>query len=625
MKLEFGRVEIQNFASYEDEVFDFSSMTGMNLICGKNMDLNGCANGSGKSFLMQTILFALFGQTLHNIKNENIPNRYVDKDQPTSVKLWFKADGTQYIVESMLSKKYHNMACNIYQIDDKGEAIDLSKSSVRETRKFIEKEILQCDMSIFLRTIMLTSDQTYNFFKLRPQQKKEFIEHIFDLSIFGDMYRLIHKDGLDLDKEIFALNRELLAYNNNHKEYQTQYDDYTASKKKELCDLTKTIKGLLTELKALEDTSPTSTKNLSNLDECRSKCSEIINHHMANRKIVTKKLQLLDREVRKLNVISAEKKKLLSNHVEVLDKLCDKCGPIFDKQYSITDTKALVESIAIKCDEIKNAEDKLTARQAEIENNIAEYKEALSKIDIKRKAIKDEANDVKLNKERKIYKIKMLKDQLDVKKVEDNPYATLLETASSTLETAQNNLSEMLHKMKYIKYAELIVSQDTIRKFIIKDLISLLNSQIQIYLNKIGAKFTCEFDDELNYRFITEAGEAEFDSFSSGEKMRLSIATSFAFRDFMATRSNIISNILILDEYIDSNLDESAINELVKILQEFIIRYNQSVYIVSHRKEINNDIFNNIVIIEKTNGISRVKYDVADEDHNEDVPLEAEE
>ncbi len=574
---------------------------------------------------MQTILFALFGQTLHNIKNENIPNRYVSKDHPTSVKLWFKADGTQYIVESMLSKKYHNMACNIYQIDDSGEAIDLSKSSVRETRKFIEKEILQCDMSIFLRTIMLTSDQTYNFFKLRPQQKKEFIEHIFDLSIFGDMYRLIHKDGLDLDKEIFALNRELLAYNNNHKEYQRRYDEYTNSKKKELQDLAKTIKGLLTELKVLEDTSPASTKNISNLDECRSKCSEIIKYHVINRKTLTRKLQMLDREVHKLNAIAIEKKKLLGNHAEVLDKLCDECAPIFDKQYSITDTKALIKSIAIKCDKMKVAGDKLIAKQNEIESNIAEYKEAITKIDIKQKAIKDEANDIKLNKDRMIYKIKMLKDQLDAKKVEDNPYDMLLKDATATLDAAQNNLADMLHKMKYIKYAELIVSQDTIRRFIIKDLISLLNLQIQIYLNKIGAKFTCEFDDELNYRFITEAGEAEFDSFSSGEKMRLSIATSFAFRDFMATRSNIISNILILDEYIDSNLDESAINELVKILQEFIIRYNQSVYIVSHRKEINNDIFNNIVIIEKTGGISKVKYAVVDEDHKENLPLKIEE
>jgi len=611
MKLEFGRVEILNFMSFKDEVFDFSSRPGMNLICGRNNDLPGSKNGSGKSVLVQTLLFALFGQTLNNLRNENIPNRYATNKEKTSVKLWFKVDGVPYVIETCLlaKNKYKTQQCCLFKYDENGNELELTKSSIRETRKFIEKEILHCDISIFLRTIILTSDQTYNFFKLSASQKKEFIEHIFDLSVFGEMYKLIHRDNLALDKEIYAVNRELLTLNNVYHEYEEQYKNYVVSKKNECKLMTDEIKEILSKLKEMDEDHPNIEKKTSTLNECKGKCQTIITQHEKNLSECRKKLQILDREKHRLISIMNEKKTIIDKHADMLSKLCEKCSPVFDQHYSISDARKRVELIETKCAEIANAEEALTARQKEIEQNIADYVEALNKIIEKTTDIESALTTTKVTKERAKYKIKMLKEQVESKIKESNPYEILMRNAADTLKTAQNDLTEKLEKMKYIKYAELVVSQDTIRKFIIKDLINLLNSQIKIYLNKIGAKFTCEFDDQMSYTFITESGDAEYDNFSSGEKMRLSIATSFAFRDFMATRSNIISNVLILDEYIDSNLDSLAINELVKILREFIVRYNQSVYIVSHRKEINNDIFNNIIIVEKTNGISQVLYE----------------
>jgi len=617
MKLEFGRIEIRNFLSFKDEIFDFSNHHGMNLICGRNNDLPSSKNGVGKSALMQTILFALFGQTLNNIKNENIPNRFVSADEKTVVKLWFKVDGVQYIVESgLLANKGRNQYCHLYKYDEQGNEIELTKSGMRETRRLIEKEILKCDLSIFLRTIILTSDQTYNFFKLRTHEKKEFIEHIFDLSIFGEMHKLIHKDSLALDKEIYAIQRELLTLNNTYCDYEKRYNEYFDSKKAECKRMADEIKELLNKLKEYEDDDPSVKKKAQTLNECKDKCSTIINQYKKAMMSCKKKMQLLDREEHRLISIMSEKKVILEKHSTVLNKLCEKCAPIFDEHYSVSDAKKRIEQIEVKCTAIKDATEKLNRQREEIEKQINDYADAMTKIVEKNSDIESSINDRKASKDRTKYKIKMLKDNFDAKKNELNPYDILLQNAKVSLEAAQKELNEKAERIKYVKFAELVVSQDTIRKFIIKDLINLLNSQIKIYLNKIGANFTCEFDETMSYRFITENGEAEYDNFSSGEKMRLSIATSFAFRDFMATRSNIISNILILDEYIDSNLDEAAINELIKILREFIVRYNQSVYIVSHRKEINNDIFNNIIIIEKTNGISQVKYEDDEKDES---------
>jgi DNA repair exonuclease SbcCD ATPase subunit len=123
----------------------------------------------------------------------------------------------------------------------------------------------------------------------------------------------------------------------------------------------------------------------------------------------------------------------------------------------------------------------------------------------------------------------------------------------------------------------------------------------------MGAKFTCVFDENLFYRFYTDSGETSYDNFSSGEKMRLAIATSFAFRDFMSMNSGINANILILDEYLDSNLDATAIANLMNILKEFSIINKYDIYIVSHRKDIADTFFNNIITVEKTNEVSTIR------------------
>lgn len=61
MRIKFKRIEIHNFKSFEDEVFDFDGLKGLNLVCGKNNDLPGSKNGSGKSAVFSALVFSLFG------------------------------------------------------------------------------------------------------------------------------------------------------------------------------------------------------------------------------------------------------------------------------------------------------------------------------------------------------------------------------------------------------------------------------------------------------------------------------------------------------------------------------------------------------------------------------------
>jgi len=63
MRIQFKKIEIHNFKSFDDEVFEFDTHSGLNLVCGKNNDVPGSRNGSGKSALFSALVFSLFGQT----------------------------------------------------------------------------------------------------------------------------------------------------------------------------------------------------------------------------------------------------------------------------------------------------------------------------------------------------------------------------------------------------------------------------------------------------------------------------------------------------------------------------------------------------------------------------------
>ena len=199
------------------------------------------------------------------------------------------------------------------------------------------------------------------------------------------------------------------------------------------------------------------------------------------------------------------------------------------------------------------------------------------------------------------------KTSLKNEKTAVNPYVDLLDKSKADINCETDRLSKIEEKTSYLKFAEGIVSQDTIRKFIIKDLIVLLNNKIKTYLTKLGAKYYVEFDEDMDYDFVTSSGTYEWSNFSAGERMRIMVATSFAFRDFMSIRNGLNSNLLVLDEYFDSAIDSQCVESIISILKEHSRDQEQNVFVISHRPEVAVDMFDRLILVEKTNDIAKVK------------------
>ena len=200
----------------------------------------------------------------------------------------------------------------------------------------------------------------------------------------------------------------------------------------------------------------------------------------------------------------------------------------------------------------------------------------------------------------------------DIKKTEseNNQIVDLYKTNRANIDAENDALAKIEAKYKYLKFAEGIVSQETLRKFIIADLIGLLNNKIKMYLTKMGSRYTVVFDSDMNYKFVTTGGECQFGNFSGGEKYRIMIATSFAFRDFMSIRNGLNTNILVCDEFFDSAISSACLRHITDILKGYVDDYKQNVYIITQRQELEPSMIDNLIQVVKQNDISKIRYKI---------------
>jgi DNA repair exonuclease SbcCD ATPase subunit len=605
MRLIFEKIEIHNFMSFSDEVFIFGEYDGMIRIKGKNHDIPNQLNGSGKSNLSNALVYGLFGELPFKLKNENVSNRYI-QDKSTYVSVYFKNDNIGYKITSGL--KGRQAYCELYQLQNEGYE-NITRSTISETRKFIENEILHCDMNLFMRTIYLNSDENYNFYKLKQVDRKEFIDKLFDISIFGDIFNLIHKDKLKMDKDIAILQNRLMILNNSSDEYKTKSENFLQEKEKK-------IETLSTKIIDCKNNYELSKKNITEknndlIQKCQEKIKKLedaivdINTKKQKNNLIISESKL---NIKRMDSQINDRQKIIEKHSAIKQKLCDDCKDILSKHYNLDKYQAEIDKMIEKQTEEKEKIEEKNNENINSEKKIDEYKSKLLQLSKKLMEINSKYENEQKTIRNLELSINSLETQLENIKNQENPYLNLFDENMKNIKNESEKLNVLIDDYKYIEFSELIVSQDNLKKFIIKDLIGLLNNKIKYYLHKLGTNCEIIFDEEMKYDFVTPSKSGvEFNNFSKGEQARISIATCFAFRDFLSTRSNISSNIFILDEFFDSNVDPLALENTIGILNDFIKNNKQKIFIVSHRSEICDDIFDNIIMIEKKNNISKIK------------------
>ena len=132
-------------------------------------------------------------------------------------------------------------------------------------------------------------------------------------------------------------------------------------------------------------------------------------------------------------------------------------------------------------------------------------------------------------------------------------------------------------------------------------------------MNKLINKYLAAMDFFVDFRLDENFGETiksrfrdtfSYASFSEGEKLRIDLALLFTWRAVAKLRNSVSTNLLIMDEIMDSSLDNAGTEEFLKIINE--ITQDSNVFIISHKGDQLYEKFDSVIKFEKVKNFSRI-------------------
>ena len=581
-------LSVKNFMSVGNATqgidFDRKDLT---LVLGENLDLggddSGARNGTGKTTIINALSYSLFGQALTNIKKDNLINKTNSKNMLVTID--FDCEGQSYRIERGRKPNVLKFYINDTELESKD---DNSQGDSRETQNEIER-LLNMSHDMFKHIVALNT-YTEPFLSMRANDQRNIIEQLLGITMLSEKAEALKeqvkqtKDAITheefrikavadankrIEEQIAALVRRQTLWQNKKTEdvtaLQTAYD--------ELAKL-----DIEAELEAHKQLAEY-VKKRAKLDECNKWITSI---ELDNAK-QTKLIEKLTKEI-----------ELLENHK------CHACGG------DIHDAKQ-EEILASKREQKQEAALQLLANDTQWQEHTATVN-SIGKLGMPPETFYAEESDAFEHRS----SMASVLTQLTGKQVEQDPYADQITEMRDTAveEVTYDTINELTRIKEHQEFLlKLLTNKDSfIRKKIIDQNLSYLNGRLAQYLDRIGLPHTVKFLNDLTVSIEELGRELDFDNLSRGERNRLILSLSWAFRDVWESLYQPI-NLLFIDELVDSGMDSSGVENSLAILKKMSREGNKSIWLVSHKDELAGRV-NNILTVVKENGFTNYNTDV---------------
>ena len=548
----------------------------------------------GKSMILDALYYSIFGTTLRKISKQSfIVNRKNNKN--CAVRLEFDIishDGNKesYTIERRLAPQ----SIKVWQNNK-----EITRSTTAETNKFI-KELLYADEEIFQSCILMRANSVIPFMSKKDSEKRSFIESIFNLNIFSGMQKLL-KDDMRAAKTEFSIATEACdIHTRNIEAYKTQINELYL----EQANITEKNKdkrqSIENNIKIEEDKRNLFEKKLNgySLDTVEnanclrsvSQCEE----NIKKLKDMRNKL-LIDQGIykRELSTVSSK------------GNVCPTCGRNYEIEVidNIKNRKKELETFILDLnDKISLIDDKIDEFSVSLNNfnsKITTYNNIVNEIAFIKKDI------LQIDKLINVYKSQLsdISDEFDSSMI-DKLSSLLTETEKSLIEK-KNILDLTSEKLGICNICENLLGEHGIRAFIVNKLLTLLNNRISFYLSSLNSAFEFKFNEYFDEEIKDSNGIiCLYNNCSGAEMKKIDLAIGFAIADIFSIQQQVSYNILFFDEILDSSLDDKSLN----ILLNFINSYygdKKSIYIISHKNNIDIPDIKNTILLEKVNGFTR--------------------
>ncbi len=585
---------VKNFMSVgnQTQAIDFQQKL-LTLVLGENLDMGGddagSRNGTGKTTIVNALSYALYGEALTKIRRDNLVNKTNGKGM--LVTITFEKEGKKYRVER--GRKPNVMK---YFIDDEEQELsDVSQGDSRKTQEDLNK-MIGMTPRMFKHLVALNT-YTQPFLSLHHSEQQDIIEQLLGIQLLSEKADIL-KTKIKRSKEDIAMETARLdgLKISNQKVEET------------INSLQSKSSAWTTQNKVDKEKLEDSIKEIESLDIDK----ELEAHQTLEQwnKLNDEMLQLnKDRSNLEATIVQADKTaKKLDKDLEKLNEkaTCYACGQDLPKE------------------KIEEMQRKLEEEYGEANSYVMDLQETLDQTEEKIKNLGDMAQKpttyyetVKEAYEHRQY-VDTLKTALKNKQDESNPYLDQIdELQKQAIQEVNYDTVNTMQKLKEHEefLYKLLTNKDSfIRKKIIDQNLTFLNNRLTHYLDQLGLPHLVTFKNDLSVEITQLGQDLDFDNLSRGERNRLILGMSFAFRDVWENLYQNI-NLLFLDELIDSGMDTAGVESALAILKKMSRERAKNIFLISHKDELIGRV-NNVLRVVKENGFTQYANDVETYEHS---------
>jgi DNA repair exonuclease SbcCD ATPase subunit len=580
---------VKNFMSVgnQTQAVNFGK-ENLTLVLGENLDQggddSGSRNGTGKTTIVNALSFALFGQALTSIKKDNLINKINNKNM--LVTLSFEKDGRDYRIER--GRKPTVMKFFVDDQELTTDETDDSQGDMRETQKDLD-DIIGMSHQMFQNIVALNT-YTLPFLATKSNEQREIIEQLLGITLLSEKAETLKEQIRQTKDLITQENADIEAAKKSNEKIQVSIDSLltkqTAWFTQQKLDCEKIAKSII---------------ELQNVD-----IEKEIEQHAKLKKYteLSAKIKSLTKEKATLETAIIQADKTKTKYTKELESLANNRCHACEQELH---THKHEEMLATAKTNLEESEKYLAKVAGDYEKVIVELDEIgdingqpNTYYDTVEEALKHQNN------------LAGLESALSNRQQEVDPYQEQIDELRDTAiqEISWDNINNLTTLKDHQEFLlKLLTNKDSfIRKKIIDQNLAYLNNRLTYYLDKMGLPHTVVFQNDLTVEITQLGQDLDFDNLSRGERNRLILGLSWAFRDVWESLYQSI-NLLFIDELIDNGLDASGVENALGILKKMGRERKKNIFLISHKDELIGRV-NNVLKVIKENGFTSYSNDL---------------
>ena len=533
-------------------------------------------NGAGKSTMLDALCFGLFGKPFRKINKPQLLNTINQRD--CLVEIEFKLNHKQY-------KIVRGIKPNVFEIYQDDVLLNQNAAN-RDYQDFLERFILKLNFKSFTQIVILGSASFTPFMQLTAADRRSIIEDLLDIQIFSTMNSILKTKVVD-NKDMTEQSKLLIESCTDKINMQKKFIESMNQNEKDL--IVSYEKEIANNNVEIEKINASISKTTQNIEELLGR--------------ITDKETVKDKS-KKLAQFEASIEGNLSKHKKTLEFFqnndnCPTCRQSIQQQFKTEQIEAQNNKI-VECETaLEDIEKKITAvntRINEIDSLVKSINDLQSKVTSFNTSI-TEINkfNTKLNE-----KIGVLKKESKVNTKEE----IKLEELKNEQKELEDKLKTLIEQKNYLDVASVLLKDSGIKTKIVRQYLPIINKYVNKYLASMDFFVNFNLDESFKETIKSRhRDEFSYESFSEGEKQRIDMSLMLTWRAIAKLKNSTNTNLLILDEVFDSSLDNSGTEELMKILH---MLNDVNLFVISHKGDILQDKFSNVIRFEKVQNFSRM-------------------